>query len=133
MLAVTGQELLTTKIQYSGKRCMVVCDHKCSKAWGINGNRPRINFDDVDDHVWLADNEVDEEAPKNPGTYEGGQGKPFEPTYHNKWCARQCERSNIVGVGEEIACLDFSHRIYNQPFNHDLKDNPKLATGIIFT
>jgi hypothetical protein len=79
-----------TKIIYFGKPCILQCDTKCNKAWGINSH-PRIGDMMIDDNL-LG------EAPIDPGTYEGGQGK--NPLSHNKWCARECERSKIIQIGE---------------------------------
>jgi hypothetical protein len=133
MKATTGQELLTTEIQYFGKRCLAVCDQKCHKAWGINGGRPEIRDpNDEDNVVWFADDEVGE-APANPGTYEGGQGKPTSPPVrHNKWCVRQCERSDTIAIGKVITCPDWSHRVYNYDSSPEGKRNVKLTTGTVF-
>jgi hypothetical protein len=77
--AKTGEALLTTSILYSGKRCLAVCDHKCNKAWWFDGDRPqRRDPAEPDDVIWFADREVGI-APANPGSYEGGQGKPSTP------------------------------------------------------
>lgn len=115
-----GKEaMLTTEIAYSGKPCVVVCDGNCAKAWGIN-NRPRVEFDpkDPDDMAFLADGELGE-APRDPGTYEGGHGKPgATPSRHNKWCARECERSETFDRGQPVVARDLSRRLYNQPWKH---------------
>lgn len=108
--------LLTKEIIYFGESCVLACDQKCNKAWGLN-KRPYAQLDqnNDDDIVWYADNELGE-APKNPGTYEGGHGKPLfvsSPEDMNKWCARECERSTIVNVGEMINLRDYSKRFYN--------------------
>lgn len=89
------------------------CDLKCEKAWGICG-RPRImhDEDDEDDYSYLADHEVGE-APENPGTYEGGHGKPFRPREPNKWCVRECERSEMLKHGDDMAVKIFDHRVPN--------------------
>ena len=34
-------------------------------------------------------------APENPGTSEGTDTKPKDKR-HNRWCARECERSQMV-------------------------------------
>ena len=78
-----------TEIIYLSQTAFIICDGKCGKAWGINV-RPRNGKDEM-----LKDNEL-EEAPINPGTYEGGDGK--NPLSHNRWCARECERSTITGI-----------------------------------
>lgn len=95
-----------------------VCDGKCEKAFGIN-LRPRILWSrDPDDYTWLADQEIPFDAPKDPGSYEGGHAKPQElPQEHNKWCVRECERCEAVKEGEtpEEAMRDFSKRMSNDP------------------
>ena len=82
--------------------------------------RPRILFNppDPDDYALLADNELGT-APVEPGTWEGADGKPRTPQDRlNKWCARECERSNIVLLGESFSHKDFSKRVYNQTDKH---------------
>jgi hypothetical protein len=108
----------TQKISWFGDSVILACDGNCQKAWGIN-NRRKIDFDPMepDDYAFLADDEL-ESAPDNPGTYEGGHRKPANPTYMNKWCARECERSKIFELGEEIILPDFSTRRFNQPWKH---------------
>jgi hypothetical protein len=129
--STTGQELLSTEIAYFGRRCLVVCDRKCNKAWGFS-HRPELRDKlDPDDVVWFDDSEVGA-APDDSHTYEGGQGKPNQPERHNKWCVRECERSNTIDVGQPIRCNDWSHRIYNQPKKHGLTDNPQLETNQSF-
>jgi len=88
---------LVTRGKYSGQPSLFVCDRKCSKAWGINlRKREQLSADDVDDYELLADSELDD-APADPGTYDGGQGKPQAPVQiHNKWCVRECERSQTI-------------------------------------
>ncbi len=66
-----------TKIIYFGKNVILSCDGKCDKAWGINWIGKKIK-----------------PAPIDPGTYEGGHPKPIDKK-HNKWCARECERSKM--------------------------------------
>ena len=91
-------------------------DGKCNKAWGVN-QRPKIQLsDDDDDIAWLADSELGE-APIDPGTYEGGEGKPLTPK-HNKWCFRECERSSNCPVSEIPKLKSFEERRYNQPWKH---------------
>lgn len=77
----------------------VWCDGRCHKAWGINC-RPRTQHsDDPDDYTYLSDSELGT-APDDPGTYEGGHAKPSGVSEgHNKWCARECERSLITERG----------------------------------
>ena len=108
---------LKTEISFFGQQVTVVCDLKCEKAWGSN-SRPKLQLsDNIDDYVWLTDGELGE-APENPGTYEGGQGKPFHPDKHNKWCVRECERSETFERGQKIMLKDFTVRIYNIPSRH---------------
>lgn len=107
----------TKTIQYLGKPRVLACDGKCEKAWGMN-NRPRIKFDDdPDNFAFLADDEVGS-APADPGTYEGGCSKPSSHRGMNKWCARECERSDMAGSITTIALPDFSARLFNQPWKH---------------
>lgn len=106
------------QILWFGRHVTLACDGKCDKAWGIN-NRPRIDFDpdEPDDHAYLADHELGD-APTQPGTWEGGHGKPRDSSQMNKWCARECERSGIFEDGEAIKLHDFSTRLFNQPWKH---------------
>lgn len=114
--------MLKTDITYFGQAATVVCDHKCEKAFGIN-TRPKSRGDhNVDDLMWYADNEVPV-APEDPGTYEGGHGKPMHPERHNKWCVRECERSSICRPGQPLRYPDWSKRRYNIPSLHGLVDN----------
>lgn len=105
-------------IVYCGQRAKVNCDRNCRKAWGIN-NRPSVQLsEDEDDTAFLAD-DVLAMAPKNPGTYEGRDGKPYNPDeFPNKWCVRECERSNMSNPGEwmnQLEVKSFGKRRYNQP------------------
>lgn len=107
-------------VLYFGQPMGVACDARCDKAWGIN-NRPRVRFGDEDDYAFLADDELGT-APTDPGTYEGGVGKPQGPEYRlNKWCVRECERSSNTPPQLNVLCElpDFSHRHYNQPWKHE--------------
>ena len=88
----------------------MACDGKCHKAWGINNRPKRQLSEDEDDYEYLSDNELGE-APENPGTYEGGQGK--NPKSLNKWCARECERSKIFDMDEQIALKNFENPVKN--------------------
>lgn len=111
--------MLTTQITYFGKPCTVACDARCDKAWGLNG-RPRVTFDpgEPDDYAFLADGELGS-APAETGTWEGGHGKPSEvPSRHNKWCVRECERSETFEPGETIVLRDLSKRLFNMPSLH---------------
>lgn len=116
-------------ITYFGRKARVICDRQCHKAWGIN-SRPRVNHDthpnefadDDDDYAYLADDELGI-APVNPGTYEGGHGKPLSPDeFPNKWCVRECERSDMTAYGQSIdeplELTDFTKRHYNMPWLH---------------
>lgn len=105
-------------ITYFGQKCKVGCDGKCNKAWGIN-NRPDIQLsDNEDDFAYLSDLELGE-APEDPGTYEGGDGKPLSNhEFPNKWCVRECERCEKSRPGEYSKPLilpDFTKRVYNIP------------------
>jgi hypothetical protein len=69
-----------TDILFFGQHVQSVCDGDCAHAWGRNGRRSG------------------DTAPEDPGTYEGGDGKPkppYPPAHHNKWCVRECERCHI--------------------------------------
>jgi len=108
---------LITDIIYFGKEVKAACDKRCEKAWGINQRSKKQLSEDEDDYVYLTDFELDD-APMNPGTYEGADGKPFKPDKHNKWCVRECERCKLLDVGEEIRLKDFTKPIYNIPSAH---------------
>lgn len=108
-------------ITYSGKAAKVGCDEKCHKAWGVVA-RPKIQLsEDEDDVVHLADDELGA-APVDPGTYEGGDGKPVNlSSIPNKWCLRQCERCSWAKPNElhlPVKLKDWSLRRYNQPWKH---------------
>ena len=76
------------EIIYFGVKTTVSCDGKCEKAWGRN-SRPY----GIEDSP-LSDEEIEWNAPADPGTYEGGDGKPkSNREFPNKWCVRECERS----------------------------------------
>lgn len=119
-------------IGWFGRTCTVACDGRCDKAWGLN-QRPKISFDpkDPDDVAWLADHEVGT-APEDPGTWEGGDGKPSgmplpDDAGHlmNKWCSRECERSAIYEQNEPVLIRTLNKRIFNQPWKHpDAADVP---------
>ena len=103
-------------ITYCGQPAKVKCDEKCNKAWGVS-QRPRQQLsDNPDDYVMFSDDELGE-APENPGTYEGGHGKPRPGDYKpNKWCVRQCERCAMSSPGKSHLPLeipDFTKRRYN--------------------
>lgn len=108
-------------IIYMAAPMKVNCDEKCDKAWGI-GQRPTEKLSlDPDDVVFLSDGELGT-APKNPGTYEGGEGKPInKQNIPNKWCIRECERCNKSARGkssEHLPLKDWSKRVFNQPWKH---------------
>jgi hypothetical protein len=107
-------------ITFCGQTANVACDGNCAKAWG-SSHRPRVQLSDVvDDFVWLADHELND-APVDPGTYEGGDAKPLEvtgPNDLNRWCVRECERMSMSEPGEwqrPLPLRDFSRRLYNIP------------------
>jgi hypothetical protein len=100
-----------------GSAAVLACDGNCTKAWGINGRAKVRLGSDEDDVAWLADDELGN-APADPGTYEGGHGKPDGPRAMNKWCARECERSDLAGGLEKIKLPDWTRRILNQPWKH---------------
>jgi|SRR6478672_703304 len=120
MTTLPNENLVVSRIKAFGEEMVLACDGKCQKAWGIN-NRPSISFDenDPDDSAYLADDELGD-APVDPGTYEGGHGKPTNPV-HNKWCFRECERSSACEVENfpSMVLSDFSKRRYNQPWKHE--------------
>jgi hypothetical protein len=114
--------MIQKQITFFGHQCILACDANCDKAWGIN-NRPKIVFPpDEDDYAFMADSELGT-APVDPGTWEGADGKPRRPQdMLNKWCARECERSSLVRIGEPIVLSDFTKRVYNQPDKHTESD-----------
>ena len=95
--------------------CIAICDRNCKKAWGIC-ERPRIQLSDDEDDVYYKGDDELGEAPDDPGTYEGGHGKPYSPDeFPNKWCVRQCERCSFEDEGEPIELLDWGSGHYNIP------------------
>lgn len=106
--------MIAKAILYMGESTILICDGRCNKAWGVN-NRPKEQLStDEDDFEYFADYELGN-APLNPGTYEGGDGKPINTIHRlNKWCARECERSRRVNNLEKFELLDFSKRIKNK-------------------
>jgi hypothetical protein len=135
-----GEKVMIAKsILMFGQPCILACDAKCHKAWGIN-NRPQIYLDDptqtirgygyeaerspdfengqgdYDNTVDLADDELGN-APEDPGTGEGGHGKPRTSEERlNKWCARECERSVTIDdkdIVEDFELPDYNQRRYN--------------------
>lgn len=72
---------VVTIVQFMGKPSVIQCDGKCEEAFGTN---------------WQGEKKLP--APIDPGWYEGGHAKPeppYPPKRHNKWCARECERSSL--------------------------------------
>ena len=124
--------MIQKDILYFGKPCTLACDGQCAKAWG-NSQRPHLTrttqgdyqpltrqqtsdpafCPDADDYVFLPDDQLGT-APRNPGTYEGGQTKPTRPEERlNPWCARECERRVVVERGTIPVLPDFTHPRYN--------------------
>ncbi len=107
--------MILTIIQAYGRPMALGCDAKCDKAWGINSRPKKKLSKDPDDYVFKADKDLPT-APEDPGTYEGGHGKPRTPEDRlNKWCFRECERSVTVADPHDL------HEIAVLP---DM-DNPK--------
>lgn len=100
-------------IIFFGQPTHVVCDAHCEKAWGSN-NRPKVQLSaDPDDYEYLADHELGI-APIDPGTSEGDHAKPrYLEERLNKWCTRECERSELVRDLEDFTLPDFSKRLKN--------------------
>ena len=116
-------------IIYFGQPCALACDGNCGKAWGIN-NRPRVQLStDPDDYAFLADGELGD-APTDPGTYEGRDGKPQGRDYLNKWCARECERSAIADQWQLVELRDFSRRLYNLPSSEPVAAQPAARPDV---
>jgi len=111
--------MIKKEIIYFGCECILFCDGKCEKAWGLN-TRPRVQLSDEDDFEWMSDGELGE-APVEPCSYEGGHAKPVtDDEKLNKWCCRECERSEMIDKSEveddtdfEALCRDFSVRRKN--------------------
>lgn len=103
-----------------GKSTILFCDANCLKAFGIS-TRPRVQLsDDPDDFAFLADDELGI-APEDTGNYEGECGKPDSTDRLNKWCFRQCERSESTQKERVLIELkDWSVRRYNMPSKHGL-------------
>lgn len=109
-------------ILWFGRHVLLACDANCAKAWGINC-RPCIHLSaEPDDYVFAPDDMLGF-APADPGTYEGGHGKPSAPDERgNKWCARECERSIIVEDGERLELRDYAHPRSNIPASQGAAD-----------
>lgn len=112
----------TKTIQWMGRSMVLACDGKCSKAWGVS-QRPneQLGADD-DDVAYLADGELGD-APTSPGTYEDGCTKPRGPDDMNKWCARECERSDMASTVDSLSLHNWSQRFVNQPWKHGKTPN----------
>ena len=81
------------KIMFCFQQARVACDGNCEKAWGIS-SRPMDN-----DGNYISDSNLPI-APIDPGTYEGGHGKPLSASqFPTKWCVRECERCTITPPG----------------------------------
>jgi hypothetical protein len=97
---------LTKRITYFGQSVFVGCDGQCDKAWGMQV-RPRVPGDD---DKYLPDSELGV-APIDPGTYEGECAKPTRRPMTgdamNKWCVRQCERSDMADHLDDVSVPDF--------------------------
>jgi hypothetical protein len=115
---------MEAEITFFSKKVIVKCDGNCQKAWGAH-TRPRQSLSHVpgtfenhpEDWEYLADYEL-KDAPLDPGTYEGGHGKPLSPLdFPNKWCVRECERSGISEPGDPLVMPDFSKRIANPQYD----------------
>ena len=111
--------MIVKRIIYFDHPTVLICDGRCSKAWGIN-ERPKIMLsNDEDDYEFLSDDELGE-APREVDTWEGGDTKPQRREERmNKWCARACERSTIVKDNEDFKILDFNTRVRNIPLERD--------------
>lgn len=113
--------MITKLIVAYGKELVMACDGRCDKAWGIN-NRPRTQLGqkkDPDDYVFLADSALGT-APEQPGTWEGGDGKPSgvpitDGSLMNRWCFRECERADSFKRDETIKLRDLEHPEPNIP------------------
>jgi hypothetical protein len=119
-------KLIQREIQYFGSRCLLACDGRCDKAFGING-RPRHMFvpEDIepDDYVYLGDDHVGvaPDPGKTATISEGDEMKPSavphsDASLLNKWCARECERSTIVKVGEPVELPNMQDPEPNMPY-----------------
>lgn len=113
------EDMITKDVLFCGVPVTFGCDGQCHKAWGIQ-YRPRVQLSaNVDDYAYLADHEVGF-APADPGTSEGPDSKPCNTVMTdgqrmNKWCARQCERSDMWKRGEQPLLRLFDERRYNIP------------------
>lgn len=105
---------MKSEILYFGNTVTVQCDGNCEKAWGW-ASRPQKRIDE-NWIIYLSDRETGE-APADPGTYEGGYGKPrSNQEFPNKWCVRQCERCFMSDPGGKIETIDWN---VSQPSRED--------------
>jgi hypothetical protein len=120
-------------ILYFGDAAKVRCDGNCEKAWGLH-SRPKTQLsENEDDYAFLADDELGM-APADPGTYEGGYGKPASATHFpNKWCVRECERLAMSRPGKIESGLilpNLSQRLYNIPHLHEERKGANATNPI---
>jgi hypothetical protein len=102
--------MIAKSIKYFGHELILICDGKCSKAFGFNGRPKNQLSKDEDDYEYLSDDELPT-APQDPGTYEGRDAKPTSPQSRlNKWCARECERAIKMESNKWFILPDFSKR-----------------------
>lgn len=130
--------MIAKAITYFGKPCIIACDSRCDKAWGING-RPRKRFSETepDDYVYLGDDEIDGKAPgpgRTVGISEGGDIKPSDGPllsgqHMNKWCTRECERSAMSENGEPFSLPDMKTPRPNMPWLHPATQAPRAPSG----
>jgi hypothetical protein len=111
-------DVFQRRILFCGRAQVLACDGRCGKAWGING-RPRHYFvdeeADSDDYVWFTDDELGR-APlpgHTVGVSEGGDCKPYgdhlrDVECMNRWCARECERSVMVDIDDDVRLPDMN-------------------------
>lgn len=110
--------MLVKQIGWYGATAQLACDGRCDKAWGINGRPKRSLSDDPDDYVFLSDDALGV-APgpgETVGVSDGGHMKPSavplteaESDRMNKWCIRECERSEVNDTGREFDLPDLAN------------------------
>jgi hypothetical protein len=112
--------MLTRKVTMYGAPCVLACDGRCDKAWGINRRPKRQLSADVDDYVFLGDAELGTVGERT--TWEGGEGRPSnlalrpeDSARMNKWCARECKRCTVVGPSDPIRLRDLRSPLPNIP------------------
>jgi len=114
----------TKQILGYGQQLTMACDGRCDKAWGHNGRPKTMLSEDLDDYVYLADDKLGT-APgpgETVGLSEGGHMKPSavpltdqDGAQMNKWCFRECERSDSFKQGEEVKLPDLMNPRPNIP------------------